>query len=138
MSRKTEEEDKYMSHIARCKTELKNVNRELLKQIIKLIAAKKHGSTVTIVQDYYGHNQKVDIGFKTPEFQRGIGIVFNQDGNVEFIYDDFGCEEQVSALKSEIVQTYTAEAVAAALNALGYKVEAQEYNKQIILTGVKG
>ena len=126
-----------MSHIARCKTLLRNVNQDMLKQTINVLAAKHHGSTITAVQDYYGTKTDVNIGLKTPGFNRGIGIVFNKDGTVEFVFDDFNCEQAVQHLKDEITQMYTAEAVAAALNALGYKVEATEINKQIIINGVK-
>lgn len=126
-----------MSHIARCKIQLKNIDRDLLKQVINLLAAKHHGNTVTTIQDFYDTKTDVDIGIKTPGFQRGIGIVFNKDGTIEFVYDDFNCEQVVQRLKDEITQTYTAEAVVAALNALGYNIQVQEVNKQIILTGVK-
>ena len=126
-----------MSHIARCKIQLKNVNRELLKQVINFLAAKHRGSTVTAVQDFYGTKTNVNIGFKTQEFQRGIGIIFNKDGTVEFVFDDFNCEQAVQRLKDEITQTYTAEAVVTALNAMGYTVQTSEFNKHIILNGVK-
>ncbi len=126
-----------MSHIARCKTQLKNCDREMMKQVIGFLAAKHNGNTITTVKDYYGTENRVDIGLKTQSFDRGIGIVFNQDGTVTFIYDDFNREHEVAELKDEITQTYTAQAVAQALQAMGYTIKAEEINKQIVINGVK-
>lgn len=127
-----------MSHICRSLVKLgANVNRDLLKQVVNFLATKRGGSIVTAVQDFYGTKSQVDFGLRTPNFERGIGIIFKQDGTVEFVCDAYRFESEVEALKQDILQTYTAEAVAAALNILGYKVQTQEVNKQPIISGVK-
>lgn len=126
-----------MSCICKCLVKLKNVNKELFKQVMKFLAAKHYGHTITAVEDFYGNKTKVDFGITTSNFSRGLGVVFKEDGTLEFLYDSYGCEREVEALKNEIVQNYTADAVVVALNALGYQVQAQEINKQIIINGVK-
>lgn len=117
-----------MSHIATYAASLGQVNENLLKQALEIVAQKFGGKVTTSVQDYYGQNltqwngSPVLAGIQTPSVKRGIGITM-KNGTLQFVGDSYGCESKFSELRAEIELTYKKLALAKALRESGYEIE---------------
>lgn len=101
---------------------------EILRQAVQAVAEEKGGRVTDQVTDYFGRRYDVDFGLVTPEFPRGVGLkVSRATGEVRLMYDAYGGYEGVArSLAEAIQQTYSALAVARALQELNYQVEAEE------------
>jgi len=117
-----------MSHIATYAASLGQVNENLLKQALEIVAKKFGGQVVDSIKDYYGKNltswdgSPITAGIQTPSVKRGIGITM-KNGILQFVGDNYGCENKFSELRKEIELTYKKLALAKALKESGYEIE---------------
>lgn len=82
------------------------INQNILNQALKIIAKKENGQIINSVDDYYGKATNVTTGVKTPAVKRGIGVNFDGDGKIQFIGDDYSCQNAYQKLKNEVESTY--------------------------------
>lgn len=94
-------------------------------------AAQEYGGRVTEhITDYYGRQTRCEFALVTPDFPRGVGVRVGAGGEVTFIYDHYGGYQRVAAeITERITQSYTALAVARALEELNYSVEMDEHRE---------
>ena len=117
-----------MSHIATYTASLGQVNQDLLKQALEIVAQKLGGQVTDSIQDYYGKNIRdwdgsaILHGIKTPNVKRGIGVSM-KNGILQFVGDGYGYESKFRELRSEIELTYKKLALAKALKESGYDFE---------------
>jgi len=122
-----------MSHFSICKIRIKNPNVELLKQAVVQIAKELNGEIVQEIKDYSGNIQKdFIIAVKTPQIHRGVGIKV-EDGEVKLVGDFFLIRDVIEAFQKNLIQTYTALAVANSLKNLGYNVQAQKQMGKVVI-----
>jgi hypothetical protein len=121
-----------MSSITLIKIRLKNVNRELLKAVVEQLC-KEYGGTMTgEISDYFGNRQKVEIGFKTPNFHRGVG--FSVERGELLLKGDFFMHEQFQhELERRLTQTYTANAYVQSLRAMGFQTQTQRVGEKVTI-----
>lgn len=119
-----------MSHIATYAASLVQVNENLLKQVLEIVAKKFGGKVTTSIQDYYKKNltqwdgSPILAGIQTPSVKRGIGITMKKEnGTLQFVGDSYGCESKFSELRAEIELTYKKLALAKVLRESGYEIE---------------
>ncbi len=127
-----------MSHIVEAKTAIKYPDASLLHQAAELVAGQHKGGHL---EDHYlmygGKEIKTPLALFTKTIHRGIGLVVNDMGELTFIGDPWGCEEEFEAAQNQLVQTYVSVATMQALQQMGYSASAEEDEEgQIILTGV--
>src|SRR3989338_6820155 len=117
-----------MSHIATYAASLGQVNHDLLKQALEIVAKKLGGKVTSSIEDYYGktltewNGSPIIAGIQTPSVNRGIGVTM-KNGTVQFVGDSYGCESKFRELRSEIEVTYKKLALAKALKECGYEVD---------------
>lgn len=121
-----------MSSITVIKVRLKNVNAELLRQVVEQLCKEYGGQMTTSIQDFYGQSQRVDLGFKCPEMQRGVGFTVEK-GEVKIRGDFFNAYGFQRQLEKQLVQTYTAQAHIAALRQQGFQVQQQKVGEKIVV-----
>lgn len=121
-----------MSSITLIRVRLKNVNSELLRQVVEQLC-KEYGGTMTTTIEDYGHNlSKVELGFKCRAFPRGVGFeVINGQVHMKAdFYEYHGFQQQ---LERQLTQTYTAQAHQQALRQAGFQVQSQKVGTKIVL-----
>ena len=122
-----------MSHFSICKIRIKNPNVELLKQAVQQLAQELNGEIVQEIVDFSGNIQKdFLIAVKTPQIHRGVGIKV-EDGEVKLVGDFFLIRDVIEAFQKNLIQTYTALAVANSLKNLGYNVQAQKQMGKVVI-----
>jgi len=128
-----------MSHIVEARTNIKNPDRALLRQVVEIVAGQHAGGRL---QDFYvtyeGARRKSALAISTSVVRRGMGISVKRDtGELAFTGDPFGCRNEFQEIQQQIVQTYVSLATMQALQALGYQVESEDGEAgQVVLTGV--
>jgi len=125
-----------MSHIIEMKqkAEVHLKNKELLLQVLRQI---KNGQIVESIVDYAGNNAtKVEFGIKTPQYNRGIGFVFDKiKGEYVMKTDAWNKEGEATTLIGEIVSNYQKAGHMKILAKYGYLTTVKEDKQGIMITG---
>jgi hypothetical protein len=131
-----------MSHIEVNRTSLENVDIDLFKLTLDLVAEECHGSSSDTIKDFYGHDVHQSEGetlvgaVKTTDVERGIGAII-KDGKLQFIGDKWGYERAYSQLQKSIENTYTKLAIVKAFKSMGYDTVLQSLDDgSILIRGV--
>jgi hypothetical protein len=135
-----------MSHIGTYSASLGQVNTDLLKQVLDIVAQQVGGTVSDSIKDYNGNTLKNWDGepilgaIKTDKVSRGIGLTI-KNGTLKFVGDNYGCENQFSKLKGEIELTYELTykklALVRALKEIGYEVEVNVNDFGTVFSGVR-
>jgi len=121
-----------MSSFTLIRIRLKNVSAELLRQVVEQLCKDLGGTMTTTIEDY-GHNtSRVSLGFKCPQFTRGVGFEIVR-GEVQMKADFYMHHEFQQQLERSLTQTYTAQAHQQALRQTGYQVQQQKVGEKIVL-----
>lgn len=116
-----------MSHIARIKTQIGEVNEDVLDEALDLICKAEEGTELTTaVTSDYGATVSSDRAIKTKALPRGIGMSYKNKQTLEFIGDSYRVSTEFDELRKLIVQTYQTIACRKAFQRLGYKVQVPE------------
>lgn len=121
-----------MSSITLIRIRLRNVSAELLRQVVEQLCKELGGTMTTTIQDYYGNDVHVELGFKCPQFQRGVGFVVEK-GEVSIKGDFYQHNEFQRQVERQLTQTYTAQAHQQALRQAGYQVQQQKVGTKVVL-----
>lgn len=125
-----------MSHFTLIKIKIKDPNVQLLKKAIEQVAKELNATIITQVQDYYGRAKDVIIGLKNNEFCRGVGVIV-EGGEIKLIGDFWGVKQSyIDQFQQLLTQNYTALAVQASLQQLGYQVSMQRVQDKIYVKAV--
>ncbi|MCX8205544.1 MAG: hypothetical protein N3H31_07840 [Candidatus Nezhaarchaeota archaeon] len=125
-----------MSHFTLIKIKIKDPNVQLLKKAIEQVAKELNATIITQVQDYYGRGKDVIIGLKNNEFYRGVGVIV-EGGEIKLIGDFWGVKQSyIDQFQQLLTQNYTALAVQASLQQLGYQVSMQRVQDKIYVKAV--
>jgi len=104
---------------------------QLMAQAVDEVARECGGMATNVITDYYGHQTPCDFAVVTPDFPRGVGVRVEPSGDVVFIYDHYGGYQRAAAeITERITQSYTALAVARALQEMNYTVEVDEHREK--------
>ena len=130
-----------MSHYAITKINIKNPNKQMLREAIDNVVKRLGGQIVDKIEDYYGATRKAKfIGVKTEEIYRGVDIYINEQGEVQVGGDFYGYNGAVEDLKNEIAMEYVANATMQHFRQRGYNMTKQyidtQQQKQIIVEGI--
>lgn len=113
-----------MSEMLMAKSKIKGkIDLSILSQTLAAVAKKEKGEIIDSVADYYGNQTAVKAGIKTSSVRRGIGVNINQEGEMEFAGDSYGCSNAFKKLQAEIESTYTLMCLVAALKQEGVQIE---------------
>lgn len=126
-----------MSHIVEAKTQIKNPNLALLRQAVELLAQQHPGGEI---RDYYytfeRKQRRTSLALFTNLMRRGMAVEVKK-GELTFIGDSYGYEEDYQQIQQQIVQTYVSLATMQALQALGYQTTAEDgEGGQVVIAGV--
>jgi len=121
-----------MSSITLIRVRLKNVNPELLRQVVEQLCKEYGGEMTTRITDFYGNVTRVQLGFKCAEFPRGVGFEV-QKGEVVMKGDFFQQHGFQRAVEKGLVQNYTAQAHVSALRQQGYQTQVQKVEGKILI-----
>lgn len=124
-----------MSESIRCKSKINNVNREILGAAIKALA-KQFGYEIRDYVDTY-HNSgirtwegnKVEFGLFSDKVHRGIGVIINEKGEVEFVGDPHNCRSDFNKMKKQIEAVYSDLYIAAIIQIASQEAGALEVQR---------
>lgn len=109
-----------MSHIAENKTIVKRVNESVLQETLELIARITPGIKIDKqVQNDYRGTRDVDCAVHTPDVPGGLGMDW-KGGELKWVGDSYGIEEEYTALQKLILTTYQTVACRRALESMNY------------------
>ncbi|MBT9260138.1 MAG: hypothetical protein KM310_10385 [Clostridiales bacterium] len=114
---------------------------EILQQAVQAVAEAHGGHINQTVRDIFGRPTACDIAVHVPHLKGGLGMsIDRRTGELLFLYDDYGRVAEFQALKDEVVQNFSALAVAKALQALHYQVDVEETGlggeRRVLVRGV--
>jgi len=121
-----------MSSFTLIRIRLKNVNQELLRQVVEQLCKEYGGQMTKTITDFYGNVTRVELGFKCPAFQRGVGFSVEK-GQVVIkgdFYQHYDFQHQV---QRQLTQNYTAQAHVSALRQQGFQVTQQKVGEKIVV-----
>jgi len=121
-----------MSSITILKVKLKNVNAEILKQVVEQLCKEHGGEMTNTIHDFYGNVTRVELGFKCRAHPRGVGFTVEK-GQVQIkgdFYQNYSFQNQV---QKQLVQNYTAQAHVAALRQMGYQTQTQKVGEKVVI-----
>jgi len=121
-----------MSSFTLIRVRLKNVNAELLRQVVEQLCKDLGGTMTTTIENYYGNTSRVELGFKCPQFTRGVGFEVVK-GQVQIKADFYQHYDFQRQLERQLTQNYTAQAHATALRQQGFQVNRQKVGEKIVL-----
>lgn len=121
-----------MSSFTLIRIRLKNVNAELLRQVVEALCKEYGGTMTTTIEDYSHNTQRVDLGFKCRAFPRGVGFEV-QGGQVNIRGDFYQHYDFQRQLERQLTQNYTALAHQQALRQAGFQVQSQKVGEKIVL-----
>ena len=109
-----------MSHITHIETKIQFKDGQILRQALQSL-----GEVGTVIKDYYGKVQAVNMSLHTPEFQRGIGFKKQASGEFTAMMDEYGCGNRGSSLLNQISQKYIQLYATKAAQRQGFHTQAQ-------------
>jgi len=121
-----------MSSITLVKVRLKNVNRELLRAVVEQLCKEYGGTMTSEITDYYGNRDRVELGFKTPGFQRGVGFSVER-GEVMLKADFYMHGDFQREIERRLTQNYTANAYVQSLRAMGFQTQTQRVGEKLTI-----
>ena len=127
-----------MSHYAVSKIKITNPDKELLLKTLQEIAKKLGGKVVeNAVVRGWNFRKQVDylVQLDLP-YGNGYGIIITSNG-VEVHVDDHGAPMTARQFADELVTLYTKNALEQTLREMGYSVQVEKKDKQIVLVGVE-
>ncbi|MBI2449956.1 MAG: hypothetical protein HYV47_00295 [Candidatus Nealsonbacteria bacterium] len=120
-----------MSHIAVYKTTLGEVNTDILKKTLEILALEETGIEIRdYIEDYYGKKHSSWEGNKiigaifSRQLQKGVGVSVDKQGHLVFISHELG--PAFEKIKARIEHIYKVVALAIALQNMGYEIQADE------------
>lgn len=113
---------------------------EILKRSFEECINKHGGHLTDYVKNFYGEKTNCDLAAISPEFPYGIGVKIDpESGKVIFLYDEYAIGVDTGKkLSKEILQNCVAISLIKAMKSLGYYVEVEEEDSNIVLTGKLG
>jgi len=121
-----------MSHISIIKIKLKNVNLELLKQVVEQLCKEHWGQMVNHIEDFAGQKTKVDLAFKCSAFPRGIAFEVER-GEVSIKGDFYRYHEFQRQIENQLTQTYTVQAFNVSLRQQGFQTQTQKVGEKVLI-----
>ncbi len=122
-----------MSHISTNKTTITQVHEGLLQETVELLAQAEPGIKVEVhTKDYGMRNVNCDLAIYTPNLPRGIGLNWKNKEGLEFIGDGYGAEREYERVQKLLLITYQALAVQKCLTLMGYSMETQQPNPNLV------
>ena len=127
-----------MSHWTVCKVRIKNPDPQLLRSALEVLA-QKLGSKVVDNYEVIGYHGRAKCDLAIPlklPYGNGYGIIV-KNGEIKVVVDDHGAPLTAEAFAQELTQTYTALAVAQAVQQLGWNVTNVQEEKEGVLMEVE-
>ena len=133
-----------MSHIAVYRTTLGDVNIDILKKALEVLALEETNLEIRdYVEDWYGKKHtswggnKIIGAIFSKELQKGVGVSIDKQGHLIFVSHDRG--PALERVKTGIEQTYKLIVLITALQKMGYEISPlQEEEKMKIYEAILG
>jgi len=120
-----------MSHIAVYRTTLGDVNIDILKKALEVLALEETDLEIRYyIEDWYGkkhtswEGDKIIGAIFSKELQKGVGVSVDKQGHLIFVSHDRG--PALEKVKAKAEQTYKVVTLVIALQNMGYEVQADE------------
>ena len=125
-----------MSHLRTVQLQIQNVDEQLLRRAVEVVAREKGLRVTDTIQDYYGRSRKVLTGVVGgDECPYGYGVNIKSDG-IEAVGDEmqgYGLEN----FRTHINQSYKAMTYATALAKQGYTPAVALREETFVVVGSK-
>ena len=120
-----------MSHIAVYKTTLGEVNIDILKKALEILALKETDLEIrNYIEDYYGKKHSSWEGNKiigaifSRQLQKGVGVSVNKQGHLVLVSHELG--SAFEKIKAGIEHVYKVVALVIVLQNMGYEIQTDE------------
>jgi len=122
---------------------LTQVNTDILKKALEVIALELGIKVRDYIEDYYGSKHYTWSGNKiigslfTKELTRGIGVTVDKEGKLAFVGNSDGCKEDFNKMKDKIEFTYKVIALVIAAQESGCEVTVTQNNDVTVIEAVQ-
>ena len=121
-----------MSHLRTAKMKIKGADPTVCRAVIGAMAQKYKGTVTGSILDFYRNAVSVTFGLSGLEY--GVNLV---NGEIIAVGDSWGKAMSLDQFKQEFELTYTQLAVAKAMRAQGFNINARNTRLGVLLQGVK-